>query len=388
MIDDPAGAGATPSRSPSVVPSLFDRRGSLETTPVVVDSPGTGPQSRFGDDGAWKPRVMIADDIFANVELLSRILRGAGYTDVVVTTEGPDVLSTFRSAEPDIVMLDLHMPRADGLSIIQEIRRDSAAWIPIVVLTGDASIDAKRGTLRAGASDFIGKPYDMAEVVLRVGNLLETRRLQLLLARENETLERRVQQRTDELFAARLDVLQRLAVATEKRDDDTGEHTRRVGILAAEIASRLGASRSFIDSVRNAAPLHDIGKIAIPDAILNKPGRLTPAEFDVMKTHSAIGADILAGGNHRLIHAAEQIARTHHERWDGSGYPNGLCGEEIPIEGRITAVADYFDALSHNRVYRAALAVADVLQMIAEGSGTQFDPAVANAMLQIGEAIC
>jgi putative two-component system response regulator len=331
---------------------------------------------------------MIADDVPENVALLQRILSGAGFSNTLSTIDGSEVVPTFLRARPDIVLLDLHMPKVDGLETIRALRAhaQNGSWVPIIVLTGDSSVEARRSSLAAGASDFIGKPYDMTEVVLRVHNLLQTRRLQLALAEENESLEQRVRERTDQLFAARIDVLHRLAVATEKRDDDTGEHTRRVGILAAELAECLGAPAPLVDLIRKAAPLHDIGKIAIPDAILNKPGKLTADEFAVMKTHTTEGAGILAGGDHQLIHVAERIAATHHERWDGRGYPLGLSGEDIPLEGRITAVADFYDALVHKRVYRPAFQAPDVLRMIAEASGSQFDPAVAEAMLQLSRS--
>jgi putative two-component system response regulator len=335
----------------------------------------------------WVPRLLIADDVSHNIELLKRILGRAGYSDYLTTTDGPTVLAEFTAGQPDIVLLDLHMPNTNGIEIIEQIRAASAnsVWVPVIVLTGDSSPAARRSCLSAGASDFIGKPYDMAEVTLRVHNLLETRRLHLALVADNDSLEARVLERTQQLAAAQLEVLQRLAIATEKRDDDTGEHTRRVGVLAGDLAERLGLGSGVAELLRTAAPLHDIGKIAIPDAILNKPGRLTPDEYEVMKTHAANGAAILTGGDHELIVAAERIAATHHEHWDGRGYPLGLSGTAIPIEGRITAVADFYDALTHARVYRPAFSHATVIGMVEAGAGSQFDPEVVAALLSIGD---
>jgi len=342
----------------------------------------SGPFQSFE---AWSPRLLLADDVAINVQLLTRILNTAGYRDIHATTDGAAVLSTFETTHPDIVLLDLHMPNANGIEIVKRIRAagDRGAAVPVIVLTGDSSPDARRGCLQAGASDFIGKPYDAFEVILRVKNLLETRRLQLELARDNERLEHRVRERTDELLAARLDVLQRLAIATEARDDDTGEHTRRVGALSGLLALRLGLDATRADVIRTVAPLHDIGKIAIPDHILKKPGRLTAAEYEVMQGHALAGAGILAGGDNELMVTAERIALTHHERWDGSGYPNQLKGAQIPIEGRIAAVADFFDALTHDRVYRSALPVDEVLDMIASNAGVLFDPDIARALRDI-----
>jgi putative two-component system response regulator len=337
---------------------------------------------------APRHRILIADDIAANVRLLETILSAAGYGDIESTTDGNAVVATFRACRPDIVLLDLHMPGADGLDIIRQLRGATGAepGVPVIVLTGDASANARRATLEAGASDFVAKPYDAIEVVLRVRNLLETRRLQVAMARENRSLEQRVQERTDALLAARFEVLERLAVATEMRDDDTGEHTRRVGRLAAQLAHRLGVSEDAVELIGRAAPLHDIGKIAIPDSILKKPGPLTVEEFAVMKTHTTVGANILAGGDHALILTAERIALAHHERWDGSGYPYGLRDEEIPLEGRIVAVADFYDALTHDRCYRRAFDRDVVISMVRAGKGTQFNPDAAAALLDLAAA--
>jgi putative two-component system response regulator len=178
-------------------------------------------------------------------------------------------------------------------------------------------------------------------------------------------------------------MLNRLAVATEMRDDDTGEHTRRVGVLAARLAARIGEPDDRVDLIGRVAPLHDIGKSAIPDSVLKKPGHLTEQEYEVMKRHTTIGATILAGSDNPLIVAAERIALTHHERWDGSGYPTGARGEEIPIEGRIVAVADFFDALTHDRVYRPAYRRETALEMVRDGAGVMFDPRISAALIDM-----
>ena len=329
-------------------------------------------------------RVLIADDIAMNVRMLERILESGGFHDVRSTSRGDEVMGVFREFHPDIVLLDLHMPGMDGIGVLRAIRGDAVdPRVPVIVLTGDATTEARHATLTAGASDFIVKPYDTTEVLLRVRNHLETRRLHLALADENRVLEQRVEERTRALIAARLEVLERLAIATEMRDDDTGEHTRRVGLLAAALARLLGEADERARLIGRVAPLHDIGKIAIPDQVLKKPGALTVAEFAVMKTHTTIGASILGGGGHALIRAAERIALTHHERWDGSGYPSGLREREIPIEGRIVAVADFYDALTHDRVYRPAYRADDVREMVREGAGKQFDPDVAAALVDL-----
>lgn len=332
--------------------------------------------------------VLVADDLPENVRLIQAVLRRSGYTNVHATTDSRSVMSMYTALNPDIVLLDLHMPGVDGLTVMRELHAANVGktFLPIVILTGDLSPEAKRAALDAGAADFVAKPFDPTEVLLRVRNLLSTRRLHLQLANENLTLEQRVKERTDALAASRLEVLERLAMATERRDDITGEHTRRVGQLAAEIAEVLGESAETVERIRRAAPLHDIGKIAIPDSILHKPGALTADEAAVMRTHTTIGASILAGGDNALVIAAERIAMSHHERYDGLGYPNRLAGEEIPLEGRICAVADFFDALTHDRPYRLAVPREFVLLDIERAAGTQFDPRVAKAIREAPSA--
>jgi putative two-component system response regulator len=288
-------------------------------------------------------------------------------------------LRLFDQCTPDIVLLDLHMPGMDGLSVMRGLRAvsDGKLFLPIIIFTGDMSSQAKREALDAGASDFVPKPFDPVELLLRVRNLLAMRRLHVQLASENRTLEERVKERTDALAASRIEVLERLAMATEMRDDVTGEHTKRVGQLAGELALLIGESPERAELIRRTAPIHDIGKIAIPDSILHKPGGLTAEEAAIMRTHTTIGGSILAGGDNDLVITAQRIALTHHERWDGLGYPNRLKGEDIPVEGRLTAVADFFDALTHDRPYRLAVPRAFVMLDIQRGSGTQFDPRIA-----------
>lgn len=332
--------------------------------------------------------ILVADDLPENVRLIQAVLSRNGYPNVHTTTESRSVMAMYAELNPDIVLLDLHMPGADGLTVMRDLNAANAGktFLPIIILTGDLSPQAKRDALDAGAADFVAKPFDSTEVLLRVRNLLSTRRLHLQLTQENLTLEQRVKERTDALAASRIEVLERLAMATERRDDITGEHTRRVGQLSAEIAEVLGESADRVELIRRTAPIHDIGKIAIPDSILHKVGALTADESAIMRTHTTIGASILAGGDHELIITAERIALTHHERYDGLGYPNRLAGEDIPLEGRICAVADFFDALTHDRPYRLAVPREFVLLDIQRGAGTQFDPRVAKAIREAPSA--
>jgi putative two-component system response regulator len=281
--------------------------------------------------------------------------------------------------EHDLVLLDLHMPELDGVAVLEQLRADAPpnTFLPVLVLTGDASRDARKRALAAGAKDFVTKPFEMDEVLLRIHNLLETSRLHREITAQNQALERRVAERTAELDDAHLETLERLALAAEFRDDETGRHTERVGETAALLGAALGLPDEELFLLRRAAPLHDVGKIAIPDAVLRKPGPLTGEEWEIMKGHAVMGAQILSGGRSRVIRLAEEIARSHHEQWDGNGYPEGLAGEAIPLAARVVMVADVFDALTSDRVYRKAWAPADVLAYIKEYAGRRFDPRIA-----------
>jgi putative two-component system response regulator len=335
-------------------------------------------------------RILIIDDVPANVKLLERILRQSGYAELCSVTDSRAALPTFVAFQPDLVLLDLHMPYPDGFAVMQHLAAvvSPASYVPIVVLTADITPEAKQRALTLGANDFLSKPFDHVEVLLRIKNLLDTRFLQRQLQQHNSDLESQVRQRTQALEAAQFEVVERLARAAEYRDDVTGEHIRRVAELAARVAQTLGLPAADVELIRRAAPLHDIGKLGIPDKILLKPSKLTAAEFAQMQTHTTIGAQLLAHGTSRLVQVAEQIALTHHERWDGIGYPHGRCGASIPIAGRIVAIADVFDALTSQRPYKAAWSGQQALAEINEQQGRQFDPQVVEAFLEIQASEC
>jgi len=318
------------------------------------------------------------------VQLLRRILEASGYADIRSTNDPRTVEGLIEEVDPDLVLLDLLMPVMDGHEVLRVIREHTPehAYRPVLVLTSDHSQDAKRRALSGGAKDFLTKPLSPSEVRLRVRNLLEARFLHQRLAQQNEWLEERVQARTAELEQARIQTLQRLARAAEYRDDATGEHTKRVGRTAGLIARELGWEEPSVTTMRLAAPLHDIGKIGIPDSILLCTERLSREQFEVMKTHCAIGADLLVGTGVPLLDLAAEIALCHHERWDGLGYPRGLSGEEIPLSGRIVSVADTWDALTTERPYKSAWTEAEALAEVERNSGLQFDPEVVEAFLR------
>jgi putative two-component system response regulator len=330
-----------------------------------------------GSDGIHGMRILAVDDQRPNVVLLERLLATWGFTQVRTTTDSKQVLELVDGWSPDLLLLDLQMPAPDGFELMAALGDGAgAARLPILVLTADITVETRRRALSTGASDFVSKPFDLDEVRLRVGNLLETRRLQAELTQYAELLEARVRQRTRDLEQSRLEVLERLALAAEYRDDDTYRHTERVGRATAVLARRLGLSAEEAGLLRRAAPLHDIGKVAVPDSILLKPGRLTVDEFEVMKEHATAGARILGGSASPLLQMAEVIARSHHERWDGTGYPAGLAGEAIPLHGRLVALTDVFDALTHARPYKEAMPVQEALREMDRMTGTHFDPRI------------
>jgi putative two-component system response regulator len=339
-------------------------------------------------DNAFRDcRILIVDDQEANVLLLSNILKRAGYTNLTSVTDSRQVLPLYNNGRPDLLLLDLMMPYMDGFQVMEQIGPlvGEGSFFPILVLTADVNQDTRRRALSVGATDFLTKPFDATEVVLRIRNLLQTRQLHVRLEGQNQVLDRKVRERTHELEAAQIEILERLAQAAEFRDDMTGQHTRRVGHWSALLAAELGIGDEAVDLLRKTAPLHDAGKIAIPDSILLKAGRLTPEEFDVMKTHAAVGARLLAQGHSDLVRTAERIALTHHERWDGTGYPQGLAGAAIPIEGRIVSVVDVFDALTHERPYKPAWSMREALAEIERQSELQFDPQVVAALIRVAE---
>jgi putative two-component system response regulator len=330
-------------------------------------------------------RILAVDDEPSNVLLLRRILERAGYTRVQTTTEPARVPRMFVESRPDLVLLDLHMPEIDGFELMERLApvTDDGRGVPFLVLTADATEETKRRALSSGARDFLTKPLDQIELLLRVRNLLHVQRLQYRLQEQNASLEDEVAERTQDLERARLEILDRLALAAEYRDDDTQEHAWRIGRVSALLAPRLGCPDREVELIRRAAPLHDVGKIGIPDAILLKPGPLSAGEFEQIKTHTTIGAEILSGSRSAVLRLAEQISLTHHERWDGGGYPRGLCGEEIPLAGRIVAVADVFDALTHARPYKEAWPVEKAVAEILDQAGRQFDPRVLDAFSRL-----
>lgn len=328
-------------------------------------------------------RILAVDDEPVNLKLLERMLNGSGYRNLELVADPREVIGRYRAARPDLILLDLNMPYLDGFGVLDALRELNDPLLPpVVILTAQHGKDFLLRALSAGARDYLTKPFDRNELLMRVRNLLDAYLAHRLLDDQNQVLEERVRQRTEELRRTRLQVVQRLSMAAEYKDEETGHHVLRMSHTSALLAQQLGWSESFCELMLHASPMHDIGKIGIPDAILLKPDRFEPYEWDIMKSHVEIGARLLEGDDSDLMRMAREIALCHHEKWNGSGYPSALAGEAIPQSGRIAAIADVFDALTSRRPYKQAWTVAAALDYIRDNRGRHFDPVVVDAFLE------
>lgn len=331
--------------------------------------------------------IVVIDDEVANVRLLEMMLARGGFHTVTTLTDARDLAALIVDVPVDLVITDLHMPACDGFGVLDILTPlINLERLPVLVVTGDGSRDARQQALTRGAKDFVTKPFDMIEVMLRVRNLLESRMLFQDLRKQNRTLLESASGRTRELESTRIEIIERLALAAEYRDDDTSQHNRRVGDLSARLAEAIGWTREDAGLLRRAAALHDIGKIGIPDALLRKPGPLTDSEVRVMRTHAAIGARILGGSQIPLLQLAETVAISHHERWDGTGYPRGLKSSAIPPAGRIVAVVDGFDAITNHRPYRAARSVQVAMAVLREQYDQHYEGRLIEALERLVSA--
>lgn len=343
---------------------------------------------------------MLVDDSRVNLHLLELMLSKQRYA-VRSFQQGAAALDWAAGNPSDLILLDVIMPVMDGFELCARIKADERLKdIPVIFISAMNDLKTKVKAFGAGAVDYITKPFEMEELHTRVRTHLQTRTMQVRLTRPNQELERLVEQKVREISDSQLATILPLAELAESRDDETGNHLERVQILCAVLAEHLSGTqayrhlidRTFITDIYHASPLHDIGKVGIPDRILLKPGRLDPDEFGIMKTHSVIGADTLEAvrlkyrGN-AFIDMGISIARWHHERWDGRGYPDGLAGEKIPLSARIMAAADVYDALRTERCYQKALPHERALEIIREGRGTQFAPNIVDAVLALGERL-
>ena len=336
--------------------------------------------------------ILVVDDNKANLQVLSDMLKEQGYRTRQATS-GVAALRAAQSRPPDLILLDIMMPDMSGYEVCDQLKSDSELRdIPVIFLSALSETSDKVKAFSTGAADYVTKPFQFDEVRARVETHLGLRRLQLQIETINRELQRLVQEQVKEIADSQMATIFALAKLAESRDDDTGRHLEHVQELCSLLATKMRDQRlhadliddAYVDNVAHAAPLHDIGKVAIPDHILLKPGKLTAEEFEIMKTHTVLGAQTLDAVRHEYSHNAfidmgVQIARSHHERWDGAGYPDGLAGDDIPLSARIMSVVDVYDAVRSNRVYKKGRTHDEACDIIQSGSGAQFDPDVVAA---------
>ncbi len=349
-------------------------------------------------------KIMVVDDVPLNIKLACSHLKVAGYKNFITQSDSTKALTQIYQESPDVLLLDIMMPEVSGLSILEAVRADQHfSHLPILILTASTETELKNEALELGATDFLNKPIDARDMLPRVRNAL-------MMKMHQDHLESLVRQRTAELQEAQREVVHCLACASEYRDNETGNHVVRVSLYVEVLAREVGFDSRQVEMIKLASTLHDMGKIGIPDSILLKPGKLTDEEFSEMKNHcdygekicsrtgilthkmldtsNTIGTKLLENSKSPLLKLASIIAATHHEKWDGSGYPKGLKGEEIPIEGRIVAIADVFDALSSKRPYKEPFPIEKCIAILEEGKGTHFDAELVDLFLgQMDEII-
>jgi putative two-component system response regulator len=338
-------------------------------------------------------KILLVEDTVDYIDIVVETF--ADRYDLIVTRDGNEAHSIAKEEQPDLILLDIIMKGVNGYDVCRKMKEDPAtSSIPVIFLSGMTAAESKKNGFDAGAVDYITKPFEVEELKARVANHLVVKKAQENLLAQKDLLEKKVDERTFELKEASrkmeissLEAILRLSRAAEYRDDDTGNHVFRVGMYCAEIARELNIEKNNLKKLLLAAPMHDVGKIGIPDRILQKPGKLTDEEWVIMRTHSEVGAKILEGSSSDIINIAEIIASGHHEKWNGKGYPHGKKGSDIPLYCRIVAIADVFDALTTERPYKQPFSIEKSFAIIKEERGEHFDPEVVDAFFRIEDKI-
>ena len=341
-----------------------------------------------------KTTVLAVDDEELNLVLLESMLTPLGY-NVLRAKSGEEALDIVESNPPDIILLDVMMPGINGFEVVSKIKSNKLTMtIPIVMVTGLKDVEYRVKALEAGADDFLTKPLDKTELRARVRSLEKLKSYNDYMLNYQKELEKEVDKRTKELQDAfnkiklsSLDTIYRLSKSAVYKDEGTGYHIKRISLYAASVGKKIGLEAKEVEALLYASPMHDIGKIGIPDRILLKPGKLDPDEWEIMKTHTKIGAKILEDSDAEFIRLAESIALSHHEKWDGSGYPNGIKGKNIPLAARITTLVDIFDALTTSRPYKEAFSLEKSFDIIRSYNGTFLDPSLVETFFEIEEEI-
>ena len=332
------------------------------------------------------PKILVVDDEDRNLRLIDAMLKTFDYK-VTLARNGKEAFEKVESIQPDLILLDIMMPVINGYEVLRRLKSDNETKIiPVVMITALNEVEDRVKAIEAGADDFLSKPINRIELQARVKSLLKVKYYNDHMLNYQKKLEMEVARRTKQMKEAfketkeaTLDTIQRLSKAAEYRDEDTGAHILRMSYYSATIASKMGLDKEDVEAILYASPMHDIGKIGIPDRILLKPGKLDLHEWEIMKEHTLIGGGILEGAKSDFLKLARIIALSHHEEWSGKGYPQGLKGEKIPLPGRITAIADVFDALTSKRPYKEPFSVEKSFKIILEGRGKRFDPHVTDA---------
>jgi Response regulator containing a CheY-like receiver domain and an HD-GYP domain len=348
------------------------------------------------EDDVQGSRILMVDDSPDNLRLLTAVLKRGGLVPRPITS-GRLAIKAAQADPPDLVLLDIRMPEMSGVEVCRRFKQDERLrGIPVIFISGLQGSDDKVEGFRAGGVDFVSKPFQEEVVLARIKTHLRLRRLQVELSSHNLQLEQRISEQVKAATTSHLTTIFALAKLAEVRDDDTGQHIERVQTFARMLGERMRElglhvaqlTSAFIENLYQTACLHDIGKVGTPDAILCKPGKLTTEEFAEMRKHCALGARTLAAvlarhPDNQFLRMGVEVARSHHERWDGTGYPDGLRNTAIPPSARIVALADFYDALTSKRCYRPAFSHEDTCRMIQVGSGTHFDPDVASAFADL-----